>query len=91
MLNGRPPHEIARSLQKLCAIEFEADPDTEVGKVQRSQLDPAAWFFHVYVMRSGPEGRHVIRSNIIVVSNSAASVTGPDELVIASLLKSPIL
>ena len=91
MLNGRPAHETARSLQKLCTIEFETDPDTEVGKVQRSQLDPEAWFFHVYVMRSGPEGRHVIRSNIIVVSDSAAAVSGPDEGVIASLLKTPVL
>lgn len=91
MLNGRTSHEIARSLQKLCVIEFEADPDTEVGKVQRSQLDPGAWFFHVYVMGGGPEGRHVLRSNIIVVSDSAAAVSGPDETVIASVLKSPIL
>lgn len=91
-MNGRPTHETARALRKLCAIEFEADPDTEVGKVQRSHLDPNTWFFHVYVMRSDAGGgRHVIRSNIVVVSDSAAAVTGPDEQVIASVLKSPVV
>jgi hypothetical protein len=71
-------------LQKICAIEFEADPAVEVGKVQRSRVDPNAWFFHVYVM--SPDGLHLLRSNIVVASDAGASVTGPDEAAIVRAL-----
>ena len=89
--HGRDPLETARALRELCALTFEADPDTEVGKVRRSKVDPATFFFHVYVMGDTPAGRHVLRSNIVVASPSAVSVTGPDEIAIGSVLKSPVL
>ena len=89
--HGKTPHEIARTLRELCALTFEADPDTEVGKVKRSHVDPSAWFFHVYVMGDGPQGRHVLRSNIVVATPSVVSVSGPDEQAIGTVLKSPVL
>jgi len=88
-MNGRTTRDVARTLQKICSVEFEADPDTEVGKVQQSHLDPRTWLFHVYVMRSGPEGRHVLRSNVIVVSPESSTVSGPDEISISAILKAP--
>lgn len=83
-MTTRSTHERARMLQKMCAIEFEADAAVEVGKVQRSRIEPNAWFFHVYVM--SPDGLHLLRSNIVVSSEAGASVTGPDEAAIISAL-----
>lgn len=88
-MTSRTTRDVARTLQKICAVEFEADPDTEVGKVTQSHLDPRTWLFHVYVMRSGHVGRHVIRSNVIVVSPEASSISGPDEQSISAILKAP--
>jgi len=86
-----PAHELANALHARCVFAFQEDIDTEIGKVHRSKTNPHAWIFFVYVMQDDGRQRTVKRSNIVAVSDRVSEVVGPDELVIAKILKEPVL
>lgn len=83
--------DMADALHARCEFAFKEDPDTEVGKVHRSRSAPDTWIFFVYVMEDNGRERVVKRSNLVAVSDLASEVLGPDELVIAKILKEPVL
>jgi len=86
-----PVHEMVMALHARCVFAFKEDPDTEIGKVHRSKSSPDKWIFFVYVMQDDGQRRTVQRSNIVAVSERVSEVLGPDEQVIAKILKEPVL
>jgi len=84
-------HAVAEALASRCVFAFADDPDTEVGKVHSSPLQPGMWIFYIYVMSTTIASRVVERCNVIIASAGGVEVRGPDEKAIAAVLKEPIL
>jgi hypothetical protein len=85
-------HDLCKMLASRCRFSFDADPNTEVGKVHPCPIEPGAWVFFVYVMLDvSPRQRVALRCNVIRCSPAGVEVSGPDEKAIAMVLKEPVL
>lgn len=85
--------ELAHVLRSRCRFAFSADPYVEIGKLLQQASLPEAWAFHVYVMTtSSSDGKRSLqRSNVVLVTQGAIDVKGPDEYEIGQIFKEPIL
>lgn len=85
-------HDLARALHARCVLALDEDPLTEVGKVRRVSSSADGWGFFVYVMVEDAQGAiRIDRTNFVGATEKGVEATGPDEALIAAILKEPIL